>query len=188
MKLNYNILFIFYSLLFAVIVTSCTPKKDKYSFSQLEISEILATNDDSAGKRPFKKIVNQIAFHPTVDGGAVGIAGTQSEQYRRFLWLKQFATDEELIQLTKNPNGNVKAYSFMALCDRNSNFCKQVLEQRLADKTQFHHLSGCIQMPEYVNVFYLNYISGKLSSKEIDIYKKEISKHFTAEIGNLYNE
>lgn len=175
------LLFISNLLIYFSIVSSCKSKDDKYSFVPIDISEILKSSNDTASSRPFSKIVNQIASYPTVDGGAVGIAGRQSEQYRRFLWLEQNATEEELIQLTENSNVNVKVYAFMALCNRNSQACKQVFKKHIADTDQFNQFAGCMQMPKYVNVFYLNYLSAKLSPAEIAGYKMEVSKHFSAE-------
>lgn len=159
-------------IILAGMLTSCKPKKDEYRF--VSIDEILAPYGDSTNKRPFRKIVNQIAFHPTVDGRAVGIGGMQSEQYRRFLWLEQNATEEELIQLTDNSNANVKVYAFMALCNRNSSACKQIFEKHIEDKSQFHQYAGCMQMPEQVNVFFFNYLSDKLSQKEIAMFKTKL--------------
>jgi hypothetical protein len=176
-----NIPLIINLIIYIIIIPSCKHKEDKYSFTATEITEILAANNDSTGKRPFKKIINQIAVYPAVDGSAVGIAGMQSEQYRRFLWLKQNATEEELIQLTDNSNANVKVYAFMALCERNSPVCKEIYERHIADKAQFYKYGGCIQMPEYVNVFYLDYLSRILNPEEVARYKKELSQQFTPE-------
>lgn len=173
---------IIYLLLVVSMTISCKPGKEYYPYGQIDLSGIFMKGGDSSDRKwILKNKVNQIAINPTVDGQAVSITGMQTEQYRRFQWLKQFATDEELTNLTKNPSGNVKAYSFMVLCDRNSLFCKEILEQRLSDKTQFQHYSGCLQMPEYINIFYLRYLSVKLSSGEVARYKNEISKQFTAE-------
>src|SRR5687768_5695488 len=64
------------------------------------------------------ELVNQIANHPTVDQQLTGI-GIVSKQYKRFEALASKATDEELTQLTTDPNVNVRAYAFWALAKRN---------------------------------------------------------------------
>ena len=116
-----------------------------------------------------------------MDGKAVSIDGHQSLQYKQFLLLKNFATEDELVELINHKSGNVKAYAFEALCDINSNRCKKVFEQHLSDKTKIQEFSGCIQFEKYINIFYFELLSKKLNPKEIANYKKRLATNFTLE-------
>jgi len=127
----------------------------------------------------FNKIVKQIIFYNSVDCAAVGMGGIKTEQYNRFLWLKSFATEKELIDLTNDENGNVKAYAYWALTDRNYSNSKVILEKHLNDTTSFSYSSGCLEQTKFINLFYLSCFSNKLNAYQIGEYKRKISKNFT---------
>lgn len=68
--------------------------------------------DTTEIRKQIMKVAKQIAKYKTVDNKAVGFAGQTSEQYKRFYFLSQQATDNELLALTDHDNPKVRAYSF----------------------------------------------------------------------------
>lgn len=84
-----------------------------------------------------------IALNKTVDDDGVGIDARETDQYRRFKWLCDSATNDELIELIRYPSVNVKIYAYGALCGRNHAGCRSILEQHLSDRTPYTSYSGC---------------------------------------------
>jgi hypothetical protein len=163
----------------ATIFISCNSKRDRLSISDLEIPDSSTAKENIIVRQGYlENVIGQISAYPSVDCAAVDIGGVETEQYKRFLWLKRFTTEQELIELTKYDNGKVKAYAFWALADRNYPNCKAILEQHLKDTTSFQFSSGCLGNTKFINLFYLSCLSSKLSDNEIALYKKEISKSF----------
>lgn len=167
-----NIAFLMFTFCVS-ICTSCNSNnadaciRDSTTYHQLRLAYL-------------EKITRDISLCSTVDAAAVGFGGVQSEQYERFLLLRKIANDEELIQLTKSANGNVKAYAFLALAERNYPNCNELLQQHIKDTTSFQYRSGCIGGTRFINVFYLNSLQNKLTSSEVACYKTQISKCFNA--------
>ena len=158
----------------------CASPQPKEKPRYMTIAEILEQNLDSSYKGAgITYVVNQIAIYPTVDGGSVGIGGIQSEQYRRFLWLKDFATNQELVDLTRSSSVNVRIYSFKILHDRGDPVCKQILDRLVDDTASFTNFSGCIQLTDYANMYCLRISKDMLSAKEYSSYKQRISKNFS---------
>ena len=167
------------------IFGSCSPEIDKHVLSQIDITEIFNDGTDIPRRAQILKILNQIANHPTVDAQYIGIGSTQSTQFQRFIWLKTVATDEELIKMTNHNSGNVRAYSFKALCERNSIVCKSILERHLTDTTQIVTRAGCIGATEQINVFFLKCLSKELTEYQFEKYKAEIST-YTKNINRIF--
>jgi hypothetical protein len=174
-----NILFCLTLTVCSSLFTSCNSKQGG--------SKIQDSTDNSYAilRAAFlEKTIRDISLYSTVDCAAVGFGGVQSEQYKRFLLVKKIASDQELVQLTQTSNGNVKAYAFQALVDRNYSDCSSVFQQHLNDTTSFQYLSGCIGSTKFINLFYLSCLSNKLSDAAIAVYKTEISKCFDSKTWN----
>ena len=78
-------------------------------------------------------------------------------------------------------SGNVKAYAFYELVNRENPNCRQILEQHLNDITTFQYFSGCLKSESNVNLFYLKCLQEKLSSQDINRYKTKISTYYKKE-------
>jgi len=178
-----TVLIILVICFFASNWTTCNSKNHQITLDDLELAESTPAqcSDSFMRQITLRQIVNRISVYETLDGNAVSIDSHQSQQYKEFLHLSKIASEEDLVRLTQHKNGNVKAYAFEALCDRNSSLCKKVFEQHLNDKTKIREFSGCIQLEKSINIFYFQLLSSKMNQKEIGFYKKELAKNFTPE-------
>jgi len=100
-------------------------------------------------------IVNKIAEEDTYKSSAVGIAGVEPEQWKRYRELKKLATDKELILLTDHSNGVVRTYSFQALADRKHPKTYEILKKHLKDNQRIGTYIGCIIGGKTVGDFFL---------------------------------
>jgi hypothetical protein len=135
-----------------------------------EFTEIELNNDTSREAR-LQDIVKQIAMYETIDGASVGYAARESDQYRRYKWLRDNTHEQELISLTSHPSVNVRVYSFDALCERDSKLCREIFERGMNDRSKFQLFAGCIQSEEYINTYWYRCLEPRLSKDERKRYK-----------------
>jgi hypothetical protein len=102
------------------------------------------------------ELVREIADENIVMGGAVGVAGTEPDQWIRFEALSEKANEQEIIALTDHTNNTVKCYAFMALIDRKSNAFFPVLLKKLSDTGTTHTMFGCLVGTYPLNEFCVN--------------------------------
>jgi hypothetical protein len=149
-----SVLRTFFFLMLAIFLCtqiSCKAKNNTSSIAGLETADSATVKSYAILRRAcLEKIIREMSVYPSVDCAAVVIGGVRTEQYQRFLWLKKIATDQELVQLTNVENGNVKAYAFWALTDRNYANCKALFEQHLKDTTSFEYLLGCMRSGKFI--------------------------------------
>jgi hypothetical protein len=122
--------------------------------------------DSTEIRQQILKVASQISKNRTVDDRAIGFAGQTSEQYKRFDFLVQQATENELITLTGHENAKVRAYAFWALAKRHYKDSKAILEKHLSDTASFVFFSGCDQGSEQVNHFFLDL----LTPNHVDVF------------------
>ncbi len=96
-------------------------------------------------------LVYQIATSNAVHAAHVGIAGTTSEQFRRYVDLKKHASIKELVALAVHSNAAVRVYSYWALLDKNYNDIDSITKRLKEDKEKVAYMSGCLMREEAVN-------------------------------------
>ena len=89
----------------------------------------------------FSKIVEEtvdaIVAYVFVSGPRIGYAGTLSPQYKNYQKLNKYATDDELILLTRHEHHAVRVYAFLAIATRESINMFPILLEHLDDKREF---------------------------------------------------
>jgi len=115
------------------------------------------------------QIVNGMAKENVLHAAAVGYAGVRTEQYERFIALKEKATREELITLTDHTNETVRCYSFRALAARKDSSVFSILIKHLSDTGRVETFSGCIGSFWYVGDYL--YLMLTHSDWELDNYR-----------------
>lgn len=152
-----------------------------YGDAQTKSPKIKTNLEDTGSiSNPVKIITEQIAQYKGVDAAAIGVAGSKSDQYKRFEHLVQQATTRELLQLTNHKSPIVRAYAFWALGKREyKSIIPEVVEKHLKDRETFNYTSGCMPETEYINSFYLqsliyhpDFLYLKLSEAEKEKYNK----------------
>ena len=116
-------------------------------------------SDTTEIRKQILKVAKEIAKYKTVDNKAIGFAGLTSEQYKRFYFLTQQATDNELLALVEHENPKVRAYAFWALAKQQYKDIKSVLDRHMDDTASFEFFSGCIQGTQRVNYFMLDVLT-----------------------------
>lgn len=124
-----------------------------------------------------KTLVDQIAAYKSVDASAIGVAGSQSVQYKRFLHLVQKATTRELVQLTNHKSPIVRAYAFLGLGRREYKSLVEIIDSHLNDNESFTYLSGCMPTNEHINTFYLENVTQNTLFTYLKLYKKQKEKY-----------
>lgn len=99
----------------------------------------------------------------------VGIAGEETEQWKRFVKLSELATNEELISLSDHDNPVVRGYFFRALANRKSSETFSILMKHLSDTTRVQTFSGCIMSEEMLGDYFINIVTPNLI--DTNLYK-----------------
>lgn len=107
-------------------------------------------------------------------GEAVYYSGMKPKQYENFEILVKIASHEELLNLTKHPNGVVRCYSFWALSLKKDINLFSIIKEHINDDEIVNTQFGCMGGQEKVGDFFIsiatpNYIdleSKKLSENE----------------------
>lgn len=108
-------------------------------------------------------------------GYPVGFAGrpeTNNKYYKLYLKLKDKATDNELIELTKDTSECLVVYSFDILWQRQHSSLKSIFLQHQGDTTFFWTAGGCTGILDRINWFMLR----RLNPKNNDGGKKHLTK------------
>ncbi len=90
-----------------------------------------------------RRIVNHIAKKNVLHSGAVGIAGSASQQFKNYLQLQKSATRDEIIGLTNHPNAVVRAYAIWAIVEDTTIDPIPILSEHLHDYEKIEFLEGC---------------------------------------------
>jgi hypothetical protein len=78
---------------------------------------LLYSHKSEAIRPEIQDIVQQIVKYNKLDSESVGMAGDTTEQFWNFIMLRDNASFDELLQLTKHNNSVVKGYACWALAD-----------------------------------------------------------------------
>lgn len=103
-------------------------------------------------------IVNKIEKINMVQGIGVGIAGTKPKQYENYEDLEKTAGIDELIELSRHPNGSVRSYAFSALANRENVDLYPIVLEHLQDFELIRTQYGCVISQETVGDHFLHQI------------------------------
>ncbi|WP_136073118.1 hypothetical protein, partial [Candidatus Ulvibacter alkanivorans] len=99
-------------------------------------------------------IVNKNSFH----SDCVGSACEESELYRKWVLLKSKLTDEELIELSKNEEAVLRAYSIRELIANEKYPATELLKFELSKSESVESYDGClIDIDELASIVYHEY-------------------------------
>lgn len=89
-------------------------------------------------------LVDKISTQKSVSNGSQGISSTTDESYQNFLQLRETATIQELLDLTKSENSILACYAGWALIDTMNNNTKFVLQRFILNDKSVTVVSGCV--------------------------------------------
>lgn len=119
---------------------------------------LLGFNLSFGQSKKVKTLVEQIAKINEVQYQYIYDGGSESDNFKNFLQLKEIATTEELVKLTDDENATVACYASWALADNlypdlKSIFLKFILKDRLV-----HTFNGCNKSQDNISeVLYFRY-------------------------------
>lgn len=121
---------------------------------------VLTSNFCFGQSRDLKGLIDSISFINIIEYEYVGFASEESKNYKNFLKLKEYATTEELVQLTKSSNSTLACYASWALADYSYSDLKSIFKQFLIENRRAETFSGCILIENYISsVLYHRYWS-----------------------------
>jgi len=115
------------------------------------------------------KIVKEIAKDNVLKSEGVGYGGVRTDQWDRYISLKEKATNDELITLTDYDNGVVRCYSFQALAIRKVTNVYTVLIKHLTDTNCITTFQGCSMGSQCVGDYFLEVVTPQYI--DLDAYK-----------------
>lgn len=131
-------------------------------------------SDSTSISSKIEKLVDQIADDGIYKSSAVGYGGARTDQWERFIQLKEEATSKELIFLTNHENSAVKCYAFQALAERKDSRTFEVLLKHLKDNADIETFQGCIMSSQLVGDFFLEIVTPQYIS--LEAYKLNIEE------------
>lgn len=144
-----RIIVIFLNLL---IITSCHSSLVTEGTAKHPIENVKIEKDSVIILR------NEIANFNEVQGSNIGFAGTPSKQYGNYEALLKIASDEELIELTKDTNYVVATYASFGLIERENPYFIEVFSRFLKKDQRVNVMYGCSGGEDFVsNQLYYNY-------------------------------
>lgn len=144
-----RILFCFLNLL---IITSCRSSLVTERTIKQPIENVKIENDSVI------KLRNEIANFNEVQGSNIGYAGEPSKQYGNYEALLKIASDEELIELTKDTNYVVATYACFGLIKRENPYLIEAFSRFLKKDQRVNVMYGCSGGEDFVsNQLYYNY-------------------------------
>ncbi len=117
-----------------------------------------------------KEIVSNISSINVVQSKHIGMGGTESENYKNYLKLRETATIKELLELTDNKNSVVACYAAIALADTSYQDLKTIFKKFLFNQRYVETQSGCIGMTQkiYYEVYAKYWSKVEVSLKSTD--------------------
>lgn len=144
-----RILFCFLNLL---IITSCRSSLVAERTEKQPIENVKIENDSVI------KLRNEIANFNEVQGSNIGYSGSPSEQYGNYEALLKIASDEELIELTKDTNYVVATYASFGLIERENPYFIEAFSRFLKNDQRVNVMYGCSEGEDLVSKqLYYNY-------------------------------
>ncbi len=115
-------------------------------------------------------LINEIVKVEEVHFSAVGVGGVLSEQYKRYLTLRENFSVEELVCLLENKSPVIRLYAAWALADKKYSNLDAVFQKFLSQDKKVNIFMGCVK--DKVNIshilYYRYWTSLKLEEKEND--------------------
>lgn len=87
-----------------------------------------------------------MAAFEELHSSAVGYAGQRTEQYRRFEYLWQNASEQELLELCEHPAPCVRVYAFWSLAKKEYAQLESVFMAHAADNQPVLGIEGCFPL------------------------------------------
>ncbi|NQY10293.1 MAG: hypothetical protein HRT71_12370 [Flavobacteriales bacterium] len=115
------------------------------------LTALLIVNISCGQAEKLTVIVDRIAKINEVQQEHVGIAGTESENYKNFKQLKEIATTDQLVQLTDNKNATVACYASWALADNLYSDLKKIFQKFVIKDRSVETFSGCIKSQDNIS-------------------------------------
>ncbi len=114
----------------------------------------------------------------SIDGAAVGIAGTRTPVYDSYQWLQKNAPDSVLINLAGYSNPYTRTYAFMALCKRKSKSARMLFDRNRYDTSSLNVINGCIGSNCQLNYAWLIKMHPLIDSSEYVSIAEKIIKDY----------
>lgn len=86
----------------------------------------------------------------------IGYGGGESDSYKYFQQLKNYAPDSTLLRLTYHNNPKMRVYGMWALTERNRKLAKQQLYRFINDRSMVVYQSGCLGLSYSVSSLVLS--------------------------------
>jgi hypothetical protein len=119
-------------------------------------------------------IVNEIAEQGELHARRIGIGGRETDQYRRYLYLKEGVTINLLLQLTEHESGVVKTYAALALIEKAPQYIPKIFNEFQETPLEIKTMKGCnISVKLTSSVLYYNYRS-TISEVETDLIMRQL--------------
>jgi hypothetical protein len=90
--------------------------------------------------------------------------------------LKEFSTEKQILDFTKDDNGILKIYSFRVLCEKYPNKCFEVINDNLHNYTTFKNRNGCVVVNDYVTDFWIFYVTSKGWQSNFKVSEEQIKE------------
>jgi hypothetical protein len=115
------------------------------------LTTLLSVNVSFGQSQKLTTIVDKIVKINEVQQEHVGIAGSESENYKNFKQLRDIATTDELLKLTDHKNATVACYASWVLADKSYPDLKSVFEKFISNDRQVATFSGCIKSDDNIS-------------------------------------
>ncbi|MDA0768207.1 MAG: hypothetical protein O3A87_09765 [Verrucomicrobia bacterium] len=114
-----------------------------------------------------KEALRVVQDSASVNTGAVGFAAQRTPAFDAFLVIRDTTSREQLLEFTRHPHVNVRAYAGMALQSRfpDDGFFELLME-KLRDEDSFEFFSGCSQSTVKIGDFYHRLFEARLSPEQ----------------------
>lgn len=112
---------------------------------------VLTSNFCFGQSRDLKGLIDSISSINRIEHEYIGVGGKEGENYKNFLKLKENASTEQLIQLTKNSNPTLACYASWALADNSYFDLKSIFKRFLLENKKARTFKGCILSENYLS-------------------------------------
>lgn len=134
------------------------------------LTTLLSANVLLGQSQKLTTIVVKIAKINEVQQEHVGFGGSESENYKNYIQLKNIATTDELVQLTDHKNATVACYASWALADKVYPDLKMIFQKFILHDRQVGTFSGCIKSKDNISgeLYHRYWNSVNISKRKTD--------------------
>ena len=124
-----------------------------------QLTLIILLISQLANSQELVNVVNQIEsekrlYYKSIDGNGYSIIESKD-----FLNLKQNASEEQLIELTKYKNGKVKTLAFLILAQKKYDKLYNIILQQIKDTTTVTTQIGCVGIKNYTTDYFIDVVT-----------------------------